>query len=384
MTGAFWERREDQSVRRTATTARAGQWTLGPAAHRRTLHWRGQRNEQVGWLIRTDEVTPQPDGVTAPLPTEALETLAEGDGWPLADAGHQLSLTHIVGTRNYENSESVSQAVGFDEWHVAGAMPDTGDSVQCVVTDPERLADAAVYVGERLLAQHHVPGPVPAPARSQQAVLLEPPVAAALIHELVGHALEERHVLEGERILPHGCCVTTSGPAGRPLDDEGVTSDELVLVEDGVVVASLADRMTRPEHRGTPSGQSWAGLHHARPTVRLTHLKAEWNTRGSAELRSRMGFIRCHAIRGARYVNGFAVLDVARANRVSNTTIESPVSLRLIIDHSQLSEAIDAHHLAAPVRFDPVGRCVKEGDALPSIANCPALLLPQVTALGAP
>ncbi|HZB50142.1 MAG TPA: metallopeptidase TldD-related protein [Mycobacteriales bacterium] len=208
-------------------------------------------------------------------------------------------------------------------------------------------------------------GPDPGSGRARRRpLLLEPAVAGVLLHELVGHAVEEGDAAEGTRVLPPGVDVRAEPLRATVVDDAGVPTSSVPLVVDG--------RVSAP-----PRGHAWVGAHGPRPRTRLPLLRV---SAGRPGVEPPADVLRCRAVRGARYFRGLALLDLARVERPGGT--HRPAAARAVVRAADLVAAtLLAGGPESPGRY---GLCVKDGDGLPSRVDCPALLLPAVELVPGP
>lgn len=76
-------------------------------------------------------------------------------------------------------------------------------------------------------------------------VLLSPTASSVVIHELIGHGCEHfREKIVGLRVGPEELRVVAFPKNGSGFDDEGTPSEEIVLVENGIVRHAVRDRAT--------------------------------------------------------------------------------------------------------------------------------------------
>ena len=159
--------------------------------------------------------------------------------------------------------------------------------------DVEALAQEVVGRTVRLL------GPVAA-TRTVDTVLLDPEVSALLLQAvgrgLTGSALgNERSPFagrHGERVAADLLAVvddglSTSGPGGAPVDDEGVPRRRTPLITDGVLVGALHSMATAASMDASSTGNARRSSHKAAPraapsVLRLAPSSAGVNVAGEA------------------------------------------------------------------------------------------------------
>jgi predicted Zn-dependent protease len=221
-------------------------------------------------------------------------------------------------------------------------------------------------------------GPLATLSRPRADLVLAPPVAAVLLHELVGHGAEELGRTRTPMVVgPSDLSVTAVFPRPGATDDEGVRTMRMPLVEAGVLTGPVLDRERAAREGGAPAGLAQAAWHGGPPRARCTHLLVGPGTAGD-DLRSSLnGGLWCTASSGAELIDGVAVVAVDRAWRFGRGQLIEPLQPFLMsVPMRDL-----ARHLKG-VGGDPVttrpGRCVKGLQAVPTMASMPSLLLENV------
>lgn len=213
----------------------------------------------------------------------------------------------------------------------------------------------------------------PCPPRSR--LLLTPPVAGVLVHELVGHLAEQ--ILPGETIAfgPDHLVVTARHPRGE-FDDEGTPARTTTLVSDGIVgwrgcpQASLRSRFHPTAHPGHVQ-TSW---HEGWPRLRLTHLTAHTRLPSSpADLFEGEGVV-CQTTSGGELIGRTAFLGVSTARRLRDGALAEPI-------HPFVFE-VRVDELAAKLRrvgedntVGYGGTCIRGGHPLPTQTWAPTIEL---------
>ncbi|WP_225978825.1 hypothetical protein [Gandjariella thermophila] len=130
----------------------------------------------------------------------------------------QLSL--LSATRNYCNSEGTNFSFGFDQWELSAAHV-SGYSLRRLTHQPEALPELTEQTNT-LFQQSTEPAPqnVALP-HGDIPVLLDPLIAGVLVHELIGHALEEQDLVAGQRLFPARTRVVAVPWLARDRDDDG-------------------------------------------------------------------------------------------------------------------------------------------------------------------
>ncbi|MFE7114113.1 hypothetical protein ACFU99_01640 [Streptomyces sp. NPDC057654] len=377
MRPAYRELRTDRTVTCPATR-RDGHWHTGAPTSHHSSPPRTYYPRTNCWDVRHHTLTADlqlpPDDALADL-QQALHHL-DTVPWP-PQTTPTLQLTRSL--RDYRNSEGMTTALATDTWDLSLHGP-TGTSLRRLTHSPAALARLAARLAAQWQQQHHQPPPAPAPLPDHTALVLAPAVAGVLIHELIGHALEEGDLPPRTPVLPAHTRITAPPAAGRPADDEGVTTRALTLVDDGTTALAPTDRTTTP-HDSCPAGHAWCAPHGLQPRLRLLDLTVHNPAAPHGHGAWPAATAYCTAVRGAQYHAGQALLDISHAELVTSGT--APLLLapfRLAAGHRDLARAVFT--TTTPALLDkpdhaPRGACIKHGDLLPSRVQCPPLLLPH-------
>ncbi len=129
-----------------------------------------------------------------------------------------------------------------------------------------------------LLGAPHLPG-------GKTKVILEPSVVGLLSHEAIGHTVEADFVMSGsvaagkigKRVASELVTLCDSGaaefgptPGGlMAFDDEGVPTENTVIIEDGVFKSYLHNRESAAHFGVAPTGNARAWLYHDEPLIRM-------------------------------------------------------------------------------------------------------------------
>ncbi|MDG1498521.1 MAG: TldD/PmbA family protein [Planctomycetota bacterium] len=129
-----------------------------------------------------------------------------------------------------------------------------------------------------LLGAPHLPG-------GKTKVILEPSVVGLLSHEAIGHTVEADFVMSGsvaagkigQRVATDLVTLCDSGaaefgpnPGGlMTFDDEGVPTENTVIIEDGIFKSYLHNRESAAHFDVQPTGNARAWLYHDEPLIRM-------------------------------------------------------------------------------------------------------------------
>lgn len=373
MSDRFQECRRDSTSTCSVVRSEAG-WSVATVGSHATEHIRSWDPAGSLWNAEQKTLDPASRDRSARVLSWLYQELRLLDDlpWPAATT---VQVTLTQGHREYHNSEGIDASIGITQWEVS-LTHHCGASLRRVASHSNELR----AVGHYLVANR--PGPTPDGQGSRSVLgsgadlplVLAPEVAGILIHELVGHAMEEGDLWPGEQLLPPGTDVVADVPPSRDLDDEGIVTAPQVLVANGRVSRRMRDRMGCLVDGARPAGHAWASPHSAIPRLRLPNLRLEVSSRAGRETVPGR-FLRCQAVRGARYFRGQALLDVIAAEPGSRPGSAATHQCRLaarLQDLTDLTVLTKGNHLEP----SPAGMCIKNGEPLPSKTVAPELLFP--------
>lgn len=235
----------------------------------------------------------------------------------------------------------------------------------------------------------------PAPAGVMD-VALGPGWPGILLHEAIGHGLEGDFNrkqssafagLMGKRIAAPGVTVLDDGtiPDRRgsiSVDDEGTPSQSTTLIEDGILVGYMQDRMNARLMgvKATGNGRRESYAHAPMPRMTNTYMLA-----GDSDPSDIVSGLKdgIHAVGfgggQVNITNGKFVFSCTEAYRVKNGKIGAPVkNATLIGDGATALKHIRA--VGNDMQLDPgIGNCGKNGQWVPVGVGQPTLLIGSLT-----
>lgn len=239
---------------------------------------------------------------------------------------------------------------------------------------------------------------VAAPA-GEMTVLLGPGWPGVLLHEAIGHGLEGDFNRKGtsafsgkigQRVAAPGVTVFDDGAlAGRrgslTVDDEGTPTERTVLIEDGILVGYMHDRMSARlmGHAATGNGrrQSYAHL----PMPRMTNTAMEGGSTPRAEMiASTKRGLYCANFGGGQVdiTNGKFVFQCTEAYLIEDGRLTTPVKGATLIGDGP-SALTRVTMIGDDFDFDPgVGVCGKSGQSVPVGVGQPSLKITGLTVGG--
>ena len=239
---------------------------------------------------------------------------------------------------------------------------------------------------------------VPCPA-GEMDVVLGPGWNGVLLHEAVGHGLEGDFNRKGtsafsgrigERVAAPGVTVFDDGAElGRrgslTVDDEGTPTERTILIEDGILVGYMHDRMSARLMGLAPTGnarrQSYA--HMPMPRMTNTGMLAGEHTREEMIASTQRG-LYCASFGGGQVdiTNGKFVFQCTEAYLIEDGKVTSPVKGATLIGDGP-SALTRVTMLGDDFAFDPgIGVCGKSGQSVPVGVGQPSLKITGLTVGG--
>ena len=253
--------------------------------------------------------------------------------------------------------------------------------------------------GEEALRQALVNLEAVACPAGEMDVVLGPGWNGVLLHEAVGHGLEGDFNRKGtsafsgkigQRVAAPGVTVFDDGAlAGRrgslTVDDEGTPTERTVLIEDGILVGYMHDRMSARlmGHAATGNGrrQSYAHL----PMPRMTNTAMEGGSTPRAEMiASTKRGLYCANFGGGQVdiTNGKFVFQCTEAYLIEDGRLTTPVKGATLIGDGP-SALTRVTMIGDDFDFDPgVGVCGKSGQSVPVGVGQPSLKITGLTVGG--
>ncbi len=258
------------------------------------------------------------------------------------------------------------------------------------VTPPEAVAQAAAQRADLMLDA------VPAPA-GRLPVVLSSSAGGTMIHEAVGHGLEAD--LAGKKLSVYsdkmGMKVaselitvlddsTLSGRRGSfVFDDEGTLSQRTVLVEKGILVNFMYDKLCALREGKESTGNGRRESYRHKPIPRMTNTiiapgdldpDAIISSVSNGLLVSRMGGGQVNT------VNGQFVFEVSEGYMIEGGKIGRPVRGAILTGKGpEILSEIDM--VGNDLGFG-IGTCGKDGQGVPVADAQPTLRIPQITVGG--
>ena len=220
-----------------------------------------------------------------------------------------------------------------------------------------------------------------------------------LLHEAVGHGLEGDfnrkktsafHDLMGQQVAAKGVTVIDNGTienrrGSLTIDDEGTPTKENVLIEDGVLVGFMQDRLNARLMGKAPTGNGRRESYQYPVLPRMTNTYMLNGTQTQEELISRVkNGIFAVSFGGGQVdiTSGKFVFSANEAYKIENGKIKYPLTGATLIGNGP--ECLKkVKGIANDMQLDPgVGTCGKEGQGVPVGVGQPSLLIGGLTVGG--
>ena len=389
----------EEALKRAATTVRAvhaghgGSLALAPAGTNQTLYT--DRNplgpvpfeDKVKLLADIDAYVrardPKVRQVIASLSGEwqAVQTL-RGDGARAGDIRPLVRLNIAVVAGEGDRMETGSAGAGGRSTYENYLRPEVWQAQA-----DEALRQALVNLDS-----------VPAPA-GEMPVVLGPGWPGILLHEAIGHGLEGDFNrkktsafagLMGERIAAPGVTVVDDGTlAGRrgslTVDDEGTPSNRTMLIEDGILVGYMQDRMNARLMGMEPTGngrrQSFA--HPPMPRMTNTYMLAGDVAHDEIVASVKKGLYAVNFGGGqVDITSGKFVFSASEAYLIEDGKLGPAVKGATLIGNGP-DVLTKVSMIGDDMGLDPgVGTCGKDGQGVPVGVGQPTMLIDGLTVGG--
>ena len=295
---------------------------------------------------------------------------------PLVRIGVQVTVERD-GRRESGNSGSGGRA-GFEAWITPEKWKQEVD---------EALRQALVNLDA-----------VPAPA-GEMDVVLGPGWNGVLLHEAVGHGLEgdfNRKEISafsgriGERVAAPGVTVFDDGTElGRrgslTIDDEGTPTERTILIEDGILVGYMHDRMSARLMGMKPTGNGRRESYAHMPLPRMTNTgMLAGDTPREEMIKSVKRGLYAASFGGGQVdiTNGKFVFQCTEAYLIEDGRITSPVKGATLIGDGP-SALTRVEMIGDDFCFDPgIGVCGKAGQGVPVGVGQPSMKIKGLTVGG--
>jgi TldD protein len=241
-------------------------------------------------------------------------------------------------------------------------------------------------------------GSVPAPA-GEMTVVLGPGWPGVLLHEAIGHGLEGDFNrkktsafagLMGKQVASRGVTIVDDGTiadrrGSLTIDDEGTPTQRTVLIEDGILVGYMQDRLNARLMNVAPTGngrrESFA--HAPMPRMRNTFMLAGPHAPDEILAAAKQGLYVANVGGGqVDITNGKFVFSVSEAYRIENGKLGPAVKGATLIGNGP-DCLTRVRMVGNDLKLDEgIGTCGKNGQGVPVGVGQPTFLIDNLTVGG--
>jgi len=258
---------------------------------------------------------------------------------------------------------------------------------------PDRSPEACAEEAVRMACAQR--GARPAP-RGEGTVVLGPSSSGVLLHEAVGHGLEADFIRKktslfagrlGERVASELCTVVDDGtlPGQRGslnVDDEGHATGRTVLIDRGILVGYLSDRLNARLLGVDRTGNGRRQSFRHPPLPRMTNTFLGKGTDDPEEIvRGVKRGLYCKAFGGGQVdiANGSFVFEVREGYLIEDGALTTPVrGATLVGNGPETLQRVTA--VGFDAELDPgVYTCGKEGQSVPVGVGLPTVRIDGIT-----
>ena len=354
----------------------------GNPLNSRTFEQRIALLQAVDAYVRARDPRVHQVSVSLAAKWQAIQIIGAG-GWRAADIRPLVRLNVSVVTRDGERLESGSCGAGGRE-----AYDKYFDPAQW-----QFLADEALR--KSLVNQEAVDAKA-----GEMTVVLGPGWPAVMLHEAIGHGLEGDFnrkktsafaSLLGQRVAAKGVTVVDDGTIeGRrgsiTIDDEGTPSQCTTLIEDGILVGYMQDRMNARLMGVQSTGNGRRESHACQPYPRMTNTVMRGGSHTPEEILASVDKgIYAVGFEGGQVdiTSGKFVFSASEAYEIENGKVGRPIK-----GASLVGTGFEALKNISMVGNDSkldlgVGTCGKNGQSVPVGVGQPTMRLDGMTVGGA-
>jgi TldD protein len=255
---------------------------------------------------------------------------------------------------------------------------------------PEAVAEVATKRALLMLSARKAP-------RGRMAVVLSSEAGGTMIHEAIGHGLEADLAQQGLSVYSKKIGEKVASPlitvvddptlpqkrGSYAFDDEGVTSQRTVLVEEGVLKGYLYDRLTALKDGVQSTGNGRRESYQHRPIPRMSNtiiLPGKMKSEEIIRSLEKGLFVKKMGGGQVNTVNGDFVFEVSEAYLIEKGSVGEPVRGAILIGNGpQILKEIDM--VGDDLGFG-IGTCGKDGQGVPVADAQPTLRIPEIVVGG--
>jgi TldD protein len=258
--------------------------------------------------------------------------------------------------------------------------------------------DAAAHGQEAARVAIAMLDAVEAPA-GEMSVVLAPGDSGILLHEAVGHGLEADFNRKqtsnysgqiGKKVASDLCTVVDAGTivgsrGAINVDDEGYAGQNNVLIENGVLVGYMHDRMSAKHFGIEPTGNGRRESFRSMPLPRMTNTSLLGGSHGPEEIiKSVKRGVYAKRFSGGQVniSNGDFVFSLSESYLIEDGKLTSPLKgVNLIGNGPEVLRRVDM--LGSDFQLsDGIWTCGKDGQSVPVNVGTPSVRIASITVGG--
>jgi TldD protein len=285
------------------------------------------------------------------------------------------------------------QVVAGDNGKIQTGYESTGGFIGFELFDEHPFGLKAEKASARAIMMLNAPR---APA-GRMGVVISPEAGGTLIHEAIGHGLEADLAGQGLSVYSHKMgqrvasdLVTVIDDATLPnmrgslrFDDEGTPSQRTVLVDKGVLVNYMYDRLNAMKEGRSSTGNGRRESYQHRPLPRMTNTYIAPGSHSPEDIiRSVHNGILVKKMGGGQVntVTGDFVFEVQEGYLIRNGTVEEPVRGAMLTGNGpDILKSIDM--VTSDLDFS-IGTCGKDAQGVPVSDAMPMVRIPEMVVGG--
>jgi TldD protein len=287
----------------------------------------------------------------------------------------------------------VASVIAEDHGVIQTGYETLGGSTGLELFDENSVEELAVRAAQRailMLGARRVKG-------GRMPVVISSEAGGTMIHEAIGHGLEADLAGEGLSVysnklgtLVASTAVTVIDDSTLPgkrgsyrVDDEGTEAQKNILVENGILIAYMYDKLNAIKDGVRSTGNGRRESYRSRPIPRMTNTFLAPGKADPAKILSGTHeglFVRKMGGGQVNTVTGDFVFDVQEGYLIKNGHISEPVrGATLCGNGPEILKAIDL--IGSDIGFS-IGTCGKDGQGVPVSDALPTIRIPDIVVGG--
>ncbi len=255
---------------------------------------------------------------------------------------------------------------------------------------PEEIASKAASRAVMMLKAPRAPA-------GRMPVVISSEAGGTMIHEAIGHGLEADLALQGLSVYSGRIGQQVASPVVTVIDDatilnkrgsfsfddEGTPAQKTVLVEKGILVNYMYDRLYAIKDNKTSTGNGRRQSYKHRPIPRMTNTMVAPGPHSPEEIINSVQkglFVKKMGGGQVNTINGDFVFEVQEGYLIKNGEIDTPVRGAILTGNGP--EVLRSIEMVGTDLGFGIGTCGKDGQGVPVSDALPTLLIPDMVVGG--